>query len=55
VSSLGLPQEIADRRKLVGLFHSMSFRSSIALEDKKNGKNRQGYLLRERERERERE
>ncbi len=50
VSSLGLPQEIADRRKLVGLFHSMSFQSSIALEDKNNGKNRQGYLLRERER-----
>jgi hypothetical protein len=52
---LGLPQEIADRRKLVGLFHSMSFQSSIALEDKNNGKNRQGYLLRVRERERERE
>jgi hypothetical protein len=50
---LGPPQEIADRRKLVGLFHSMSFQSSIALEDKNNGKNRQGYLLRERERERE--
>jgi hypothetical protein len=29
----------------------MSFQSSIALEDKNNGKNRQGYLLRERERE----
>ncbi len=52
MSSLGLPQEIADRRKLVGLFHSMSFQSSIALEDKNNGKNRQGYLLRVRERER---
>jgi hypothetical protein len=53
---LGFPQEIADRRKLVSLFHSMSFQSSIALEDKNNGKNRQGYLLRERrERERERE